>query len=65
VGKSLEELEMEEQMWDNMEECEEQQQERPSKEQIEQLRIANRKAEQISSWITAAAMQNGTLVLAL
>ncbi|XP_039510590.1 telomerase protein component 1 [Pimephales promelas] len=62
VGKSPEELEMEEQMWDNMEECEEQQQERPSKEQIEQLRIANRKAEQISSWITAAAMQNDFIV---
>ncbi|XP_056092464.1 telomerase protein component 1 [Rhinichthys klamathensis goyatoka] len=71
VGKRPEELEQEEQMWDNMEQCEDQQQEeeqqqqqqeKPSKEQIEQLRIANRKAEQISSWITAAAMQNDFIV---
>ncbi|XP_077088615.1 telomerase protein component 1 [Siphateles boraxobius] len=77
VGKRPEELEEEEQMWKNTEkqqqeqqqqeqqqeeQQEEQQQEKPSKEQIEQLRIANRKAKQISSWITAAAMQNDFVV---
>ncbi|ROL53947.1 Telomerase protein component 1 [Anabarilius grahami] len=35
-----------------------QEEEKPSKEQLEQLRIANRKAAQIRSWITAAAVHN-------
>ncbi|XP_051725958.1 telomerase protein component 1 [Ctenopharyngodon idella] len=36
--------------------------EKPSKERLEQLRIANRKAAQIRSWITAAAVQNDFFV---
>ncbi|KAK7159508.1 hypothetical protein R3I94_005751 [Phoxinus phoxinus] len=56
------EEQQEEKQQEEQQQEEQQQQEKPSKEQIKQLQISNRKAEQIRSWITAAAMQNDFIV---
>ncbi|XP_073705050.1 telomerase protein component 1 isoform X2 [Garra rufa] len=68
VGKKLDYLEADEEMQENMEEQQQQQEEEDeqkkklSEEQRRERRIAIQKAAQISTWITAAAVQNDFFV---
>ncbi len=77
VGKRLEDLEAEEEMQENVEEekqqdeeeeqqRQQQEEEEPKKlseEQRRERRTALQRVAQINTWITAAAVQNGTPVL--
>lgn len=61
ISKKPKDLEIEEEMDEQQEE--EEQQEKLSEEQWRERQTAIQRAAQVSSWITAAAVQNGTPVL--